>query len=66
MAVGAGAGLGAAAFRWMIFTVTWIVTGHQEFGQQGHASSLHVPWLGVSFLVLAPVVGGLIYGPLIY
>ena len=66
LAVGAGAGLGAAAFRWMIFTVTWIVTGHQEFGQQGHAGSLHVPWLGVSFLVLAPVVGGLIYGPLIY
>lgn len=39
----------------MIFSITWIVTGHQQFGQQGHVASLHVPWLGVGFLVLAPV-----------
>jgi len=64
--VGGGAGLGAAAFRWLIFACTWAVTGHRQFGQQGHAPSLHVPWLGVWFVLIAPIVGGLIYGPLIY
>ena len=64
--VGGGAGLGAAAFRWLIFAFTWAVTGHREFGQQGRVPSVHVPWLGVWFLLVAPVVGGLLYGPLIY
>jgi CIC family chloride channel protein len=63
--VGAGAGLGAAAFRWLIFSITWLVTGHQQFGQQGHAPSLHLPWLGPWFVLVVPIVGGLLYGPLI-
>ena len=63
--VGAFAGLAAALFRWLIYAFTWLATGHQQFGQQGHAASLHMPWLGLSFLVLIPVVGGLLYGPLI-
>ena len=65
LVVGAGAGLGAVVFRWLIYTVTWLVTGHQQFGQQGHVPSLHFPWLGIWFLLLAPIVGGLLYGPLI-
>ncbi|MGB6454990.1 MAG: chloride channel protein, partial [Streptosporangiaceae bacterium] len=64
--VGAGAGLGAVGFRWLIFAVTWLATGHEQFGQQGRAGSLHFPWLGIGFLVLIPVAGGLLYGPLIY
>ena len=28
-------------------------------------SSLHLPWLGIGFFLLIPVLGGLIYGPLI-
>jgi chloride channel protein, CIC family len=63
--VGAGAGLGAAGFRWLIFSVTWLVTGYQQFGQQGRIGSAHLPWPGLGFLVLAPVAGGLLYGPLI-
>jgi CIC family chloride channel protein len=63
--VGAGAGLGAAGFRLLIFAFTWLVTGHQQFGQQGHAASLHLPWLGFWFVLIVPVLGGLIYGPLI-
>ncbi len=63
--VGVGAGLGAAGFRWLIFTVTWLVTGHREFGQQGHAGSLHVPFLGLWFVLVAPIIGGLLYGPLV-
>ena len=63
--VGAGSGLGAVGFRWMIFGVTWLATGHSQFGQQGRISSSHLPWLGIWFLLLIPVVSGLIYGVLI-
>jgi CIC family chloride channel protein len=63
--VGAGAGLGAAGFRWLLFAITWLVTGHEEFGQQGRGASGHLQWLGIWFVVIVPVVGGLVYGPLI-
>lgn len=63
--VGLGAGLGAVLFRELVFGLTWIFTGHGEFGQQGHAASLHLPFLGIFFVLLVPVFGGLIYGPLI-
>ena len=65
LVVGAGAGLGAAVFRWMVFGATWLVTGHNQFGQQGHAASPHLPGLGIWFVLLVPIVGGLIYGPLV-
>jgi CIC family chloride channel protein len=64
--VGVGAGLGAVAFRYLIGFVTWLMTGHVAFGQQGHVGSSHLPWLGLAFFVVIPVIGGLIYGPLIY
>jgi hypothetical protein len=41
---------------------TWIFTGRQSFGQQGHAASLHLPGLGVWFVLIVPVVAGLLYG----
>ena len=63
--VGIGSGLGAVAFRWLIFAFTWIATGREQFGQQGRVASLHLPWLGSWFLLVVPVVGGLLYGPLI-
>jgi len=66
LVVGAGAGLGAALFREMIFGATWLVTGHNQFGQQGHAASTHLPGLGIWFVLIVPVLGGLVYGPLIY
>jgi CIC family chloride channel protein len=65
LVVGAGAGLGAAGFRELIFAVTWLATGHTQFGQQGHASSVHLAFLGFWFVLVVPVVGGLLYGPLI-
>jgi CIC family chloride channel protein len=64
--VGAGAGLGAVAFRYLIYFFTWLATGHVQFGQQGYAGSSHLPWLGLGFFVVIPVIGGIIYGPLIY
>ena len=63
--VGISAGLGAVAFRYLIFGFTWVATGHTEFGQQGWAASDTLPWLGVGFFVVIPVIGGLLYGPLI-
>lgn len=65
LVVGAAGGLGAVAFRWLIFAFTWIATGREQFGQQGRVASLHLPFLGFWFLLLIPVVGGLLYGPLI-
>jgi chloride channel protein, CIC family len=62
---GAGAGLCAVAFRELIYGLTWVVTGYHEFGQQGRVGSAHLPRLGIGFLLVAPVVGGLLYGPLI-
>ncbi|HUA48025.1 MAG TPA: chloride channel protein, partial [Solirubrobacteraceae bacterium] len=65
LVVGVGSGLAAAGFRELIYFVTWIFTGRQTFGQQGHAASLHLPFLGVWFVLIVPVVAGAIYGPLI-
>ena len=64
--VGAGSGLGAVVFRYLIYFFTWAATGHVEFGQQGRVPSAHLPWLGLAFFVVIPVIGGLLYGPLIY
>ena len=64
--VGAGSGLGAVVFRYLINFFTWLATGHIQFGQQGRVPSAHLPWLGLAFFVVIPVVGGLLYGPLIY
>ena len=66
LVVGAGSGLGAVGFRYLIYFFTWLATGHVQFGQQGRVPSAHFPWLGLGFFVVIPVVGGLIYGPLIY
>ena len=66
LAVGAGSGLGAVAFRYLIYFFTWLATGHVVFGQQGRVGSSHLPWLGAGFFVVIPAIGGLIYGPLIY
>jgi chloride channel protein, CIC family len=64
--VGVGSGLGAVVFRYLIYFVTWLFTGHSQFGQAGYAGSSHLPWLGLAFFVIVPVIGGLLYGPLIY
>jgi CIC family chloride channel protein len=64
--VGAGAGLGAVVFRFLIVGITDLVTGRADFSAAGRVASLHVPALGPWFLLLAPVVGGLLYGPLVH
>ncbi|MFE2374519.1 chloride channel protein [Streptomyces sp. NPDC059398] len=63
--VGAGAGLGSIAFRWLIQTFTRLFSGHADYAGAGHAANPHLPWFGIYFVVLAPAVGGLLYGPLV-
>ncbi len=65
--VGAAAGLGAIAFRYLIQYATLIFSGHADYaGTTGNPPNPWVPWLGPFFIVLAPAVGGLIYGPLVH
>ena len=65
LVVGVGSGLGAAGFRELIYFFTWLFTGRQTFGQQGQAASLHLPFLGIWFVLIVPVIAGVLYGPLI-
>jgi CIC family chloride channel protein len=63
--VGAGAGGGAVLFRYLILWVTELATGRRDYSNAGHVGSPHLPGLGIYFVLLVPVIGGLIYGPLI-
>ena len=64
--VGAGAGLGAVVFRYLISWGTRLFTGTPDYSAtSGHPSHPWLPWLGAAFVVLAPAIGGLLYGPLI-
>lgn len=64
--VGLGAGLGAVAFRWLIVTATQLFTGYQDYtAVPGHANN-YLPGWGRWFVIAAPVVAGLIYGPLLH
>ncbi|MGW0613772.1 chloride channel protein [Streptomyces sp. NPDC002788] len=63
--IGAGAGAGAVVFRWCIQTFTHLFSGHADYAAAPGASNPHVPWLGPHFVLLAPVLGGLLYGPLV-
>src|SRR5665213_1794561 len=66
LAVGGGAGAGAVAFRYLILGFTKAFTGHRDYSAVGHESYGYFHGIGFWFVVAAPVVGGLIYGPLIY
>jgi len=66
--VGAATGLGAVAFRWLIARATLVFSGRADYSAVGlgeHPANPWVPWLGPAFVVLAPVIGGLLYGPLV-
>ncbi|MEZ5081345.1 MAG: chloride channel protein [Thermoleophilia bacterium] len=64
--IGLVVGLGAIAFRWLITTLTYAFTGHEDYAGLGRVGNPHVPWLGPWFVLVAPVIAGLIYGPLVY
>ena len=68
LAVGVGAvtGLGAVGFRFLITAFTRMFTGYDDYSGLCRVASTHWPWLGFWFLLLAPVVAGAVYGPIIY
>jgi CIC family chloride channel protein len=66
LTVGAGAGAGAVIFRYLILWFTELSTGHHDYSAAGRASYGFYHSIGFWFVVAAPVVGGLIYGPLIH
>lgn len=64
--VGAGVGLAAVAFRWLVATATVVFTGTVDYSAtEGHPANPWIPWLGGAFVIFAPAVGGLLYGPLV-
>ena len=64
--VGVGAGVGAVVFRYMIEGLTELFTGFTDYAGRGHAANPHVPWLGRWFVLLTPVLAGIVYGPLVH
>ena len=64
--VGAGAGFGAVVFRWLIHTFTELFTGYADYAGLGHVPNPNLPRLGIYFVLLTPVVAGILYGPLVY
>ncbi|MCX3062634.1 chloride channel protein [Streptomyces beihaiensis] len=63
--VGAGAGGGAIVFRMCIKTFTHLLSGHDDYAAAGGSANPHVPWLGPFFVLIVPIIGGLLYGPLV-
>ncbi len=64
--VGLGAGVGAIVFRELIFGFTRLFTGQQDYAAVPGAPLPWWPEAGRWFLLAVPVVGGLLYGPLVY
>jgi len=64
LVVGLGSGCGAVVFRYLILWFTLLFTGHRDYAGAGRSPHPGLPQLGTWFVLLAPVVGGLLYGPL--
>jgi CIC family chloride channel protein len=63
--IGLGAGVGAIVFRDLIALFAQLFTGQAAHGLTGPVSHPLLPGLGPWFIVAVPVIGGLLYGPLI-
>ena len=66
LVVGAGAGLGAVAFRWLIREFTLVLSGHADYAAVPGAAHPALPGSGRWFLLGVPVLAGLAYGPLVH
>jgi CIC family chloride channel protein len=66
LTVGVGAGLGAVAFRYLIQGLTQVFSGYSDYAAHAGASNPLLPGLGRWFVLLAPVVAGILYGPVVY
>ena len=66
LAVGAAAAGFAVLFRWLIRTFTLLFSGHADYAAVPGAAHPSLPGLGRWFVIGAPVVAGLLYGPLVH
>ncbi|WP_407342785.1 chloride channel protein [Pengzhenrongella phosphoraccumulans] len=66
LVIGAGAGVAAIGFRWLITTFTLALSGHADYAGLGPVANPHVPGLGRWFVLFTPVIAGLVYGPLVH
>ena len=66
LAVGVGAAGLALVFRWLILTFTRFFTGYADYAAHPGAPHADLPGLGPWFVVLTPVLAGLVYGPLVH
>ncbi len=64
--IGAGAAGFAVLFRWLIKVFTLALSGHPDYAAVPGAANPHLPWAGRWFVIAAPVVAGLLYGPLVH
>jgi CIC family chloride channel protein len=44
---------------------TQLFTGRDDYSDAGRVGTSHFPGLGVAFVIVTPVLGGLVYGPLV-
>jgi len=66
LAVGGGAGAGAVAFRYLILAFTHAFSGHADYSAVGRAPYGYFHGIGFWFVIFAPSLAGLLYGPMIY
>ena len=66
LAVGAAAAGFAVLFRWLIRIFTLLFSGHSDYSAVPGSAHPSLPGLGRWFVVLVPVVAGLLYGPLVH
>lgn len=52
-------------FRYLIESLTRLFTGQLHYAGVAGQANPHLPGLGRWFVVLTPVVAGLVYGPLV-
>jgi CIC family chloride channel protein len=64
--IGTGAAGFAVLFRWLIMTFTTLLTGFPDYSVVPGQANPHLPGLGRYFVLFAPVVAGIVYGPLVY
>src|SRR3954451_19261956 len=65
LAVGAATGGGAIGFRLLIQGLTHVFTGTVDYAATPGAAHAWLPQLGRWFVLIPPVVSGLLYGPLV-
>lgn len=63
---GAGTACFAVLFRWLITTFTHLLTGYADYAAVPGSAHPGLEGLGRWFLLLTPVVAGLVYGPLVH